>query len=392
MKKLLSIIALFFLFSLCVHIGRALADVAANARIVNQATLTFDDGTGPQTVNASVTVTVAQVPGIPTLDAPADGTIAYTAANMLLNFTYTITANGNGPDTYTINSAIFSQTNNGGTGGVTFPASIALGATVTTSGSTVSVLQVPSDGISDASLNGIAVNDTVVVNGEVRTVSAISDPATGVATITLSAALTAPPGVGVPVLEQQTFTLTVDSGAIVTSGTDIVVTVDTSATSGAGAATDQVVAIYTSGSATLTKFVRNVDNPNGTTGVRSFTVNGSANDYYTGGVTGAPGQTLEYLLLVDNAGSSDVTACTIDDVLPTAFVTLVVDAYGGANEVVYVDGAGVETQLTQEADADAATVAGANLGVNVGTGATAAAGGTVAAVTEVFIVYRVTIN
>jgi len=392
MKKLLSIIALFFLFSLCVHVGRALADVAANTQIVNQATLTFDDGSGPQTINAAVTVTVAQVPGIPTLDAPADGTIAYTAANMLLNYTYTITANGNGPDTYTINSTIFSQTNNGGSGAVTFPASIALGASITSAGSTASILQVPSDGTNDASVNGIVVNDTVSVNGEVRIVSAINDPATGTATITLSAALTAAPGVGVPVLEQQTFTLTVDSGTIVTAGTDIVVTVDTSATSLVGAATDQVVAIYTSGSATLTKYVRNVDNPNGTTGVRSFTVNGSANDYYTGGVTGAPGQRLEYLLLVDNAGLGNVTGCTIDDVLPTAFVTLIADAYGGANEVVYVDGAGVETQLTQDADVDAATVAGAALTVHVGTGATAAAGGTVAALTDVFIVYQVTIN
>ena len=76
----------------------------------------------------------------------------------------------------------------------------------------------------------------------------------------------------------------------------------------------------------------------------------------------------------------------------TAFVTLVDNAYGGASEVIYVDGAGVETQLTQEADADAATLSGAALTVNVGAGATAAAGGTVAALTDVFITYRVTIN
>jgi uncharacterized repeat protein (TIGR01451 family) len=391
MKKLLSIIALFFLFSICVHVGRALADVAANAQIVNQATLTFDDGSGPQTVNAAVTVTVAHVPGIPTLDAPADGAIGYTAANMLLNFNYTITANGNGPDTYTINSTIFSQTNNGGSGGLTFPASIDLGATITTGGSTVFILQVPSDGLTDAAVNGIAVNDIVVVNGEARTVSAVSDPASGTATMTLATALTAAPGAGVPILEQQGFTLTVDSGAIVTSGTDIVVTVDTSASSASGAATDQVIATYTSGSATLTKYVRNVGNPNGTTGIRSFTVNSAANNYYTGGVTGAPGETLEYLLLVENAGLGAVTGCTIDDLLPSAFVTLVSNAYG-TGEVIYVDDAGVETQLSQEADADAATLAGAALTVHVGAGATAAAGGAVAALTDVFIVYRVTIN
>ena len=107
MKKLLSIIGLVFLFTLCVHIGRAMADVAANAQIVNQATLSFDDGSGPQIINASVIVTVAHVPGIPTLNSPADGAIAYSGASTPLDFIYTITANGNGPDTYIINSNIF---------------------------------------------------------------------------------------------------------------------------------------------------------------------------------------------------------------------------------------------------------------------------------------------
>ncbi|WP_319405037.1 hypothetical protein [uncultured Desulfosarcina sp.] len=394
MKKLFSIIALFFLFSLCVHIGRALADVAANAQIVNQATLSFDDGSGLQTVNASVTVTVALVPGAPTLDAPADGVIAYAGADTPLAFVYTIIAGGNGPDTYTIAGPILSQTNNGNSASVTVPLPFDLGATITTGGSSATVLQVPSDGNnSDSAVNGIAVDDMVVVNGEARQVAAISDSATGTATITLSAALTSAPGVGVSVLEQRTFTLIVNSGTIVASGTDIVVTVETHASSSAaGFVADEVIATYTSGSATLTKFVRNVDNPNGTTGARSFTVNLSANDYYTDGVTGAPGDTLEYLLLAENTGAGDVTDCTIDDVLPTAFVTLVADAFGGTNEVVYVDGAGAETQLSQESDADAAVIVGASLSVNVGSGAAAASGGTVAGGESVFIVYQVTIN
>ncbi len=394
MKKLFSIIALFFLFSLCVHVGRALADVAANAQIVNQATLTFDDGSGIQTINSSVTVTVAHVPGIPTLNAPADGTVAYAGVDTPLDFTYTITAGGNGPDSYTINSVVFSQTNNGNDAGTTVPSPVTLGATITTGGSTLSVLQVPSDGNDgDSAVNGIAIGDTVVVNTEVRQVTNISDPATGTATISLSADLSALPGAGVAVLEQQNFTLTVASGTIVAAGTNIVVTVDTSAASAAGASpADQVIATYTSGSATLTKYVRNVDSANGTTGATSFTVNSSSNTYYTGGVAGAPGETLEYLLLVDNSGAGNVNDCTIADVLPTEFVTFVSDAYG-ADEVIYVDVAGgTETPLTEGSGDDAATLAGVNLTVHVGSGATAAAGGTVAAGTSVFIVYRVTIN
>ncbi|MCB2148774.1 MAG: hypothetical protein KQI81_20000 [Deltaproteobacteria bacterium] len=392
MKKLFSIIALFFLFSLCVHIGRALADVAANAQIVNQATLSFDDGSGPRAINASVTVTVAHVPGVPTLNSPADDSTAYTGSDTPLDFTYIITASGNGPDTYTLSSSITGQINTSGAA-ASLPAAIQLGATITTGGSTVAVLQVPSDGLTDASVNGIAAGDTVVVNGVLRSVSAVNDPATGTATISLSADLPAAPGAGVSVLEQQTFTLTVDSGTIISSGTDIAVTAETSASSAAGATLpDPVFATFTGGSAALTKYVRNVTSANGTAGLRSFTVNGAANNYYTDGVTGVPGDTLEYLLLVDNTGLGNVTDCTIDDVLPTAFVTLVADAYIGANEVVYVDDAGAETQLSQESDADAAVVSGANLTVNVGSGATAASGGTVAGGESIFIVYQVTIN
>ena len=90
MKKVVSIIGLIFLFTLCVHIGRALADVAANAQIINQAQLTFDDGSGPQTINASVTVTVAHVPGIPTIDSPAEQvtfTVKDASGNTVTTFT-----------------------------------------------------------------------------------------------------------------------------------------------------------------------------------------------------------------------------------------------------------------------------------------------------------------
>ncbi len=394
MKQLLSIVILFLLFSFCVQVGRALADVAANAQIINQATLSFDDGSGAgiQTVNASVTVTVAHVPGIPTLNSPADASTAYTGVDTPMDFTYTITASGNGPDTYTLSSSVTAQTNTGGAG-ASVPASVYLGATITTGGSTVSVLQVPSDGLTDSAVNGIAVGDTVMVNSELRTVSAVSDPAGGTATISLSAALTAAPAIGVPVLEQQSFTLTVTSGTIIASGTDIVVTAATTASSAAGATpADPVIATYTSGSATLNKYVRNVTNANGTTGATSFTVNSATSTYYTDGVTGVTGDVLEYLLLVDNPGSGNVTSCTIDDVLPTAFVTLVVGAYGGTEEVIYVDNGGVETRLTQESGDDAATVAGTNLSVNVGSGADAVNGGTVAGSQSVFIVYQVTIN
>ena len=411
MKKLLSIIVLIFLFSLCVHVGRALADVAANARIINQATLSFDDGSGViQTAHASVIVTVAHVAGIPTLNAPADGEVAYLNAATPLSFGYTITAGGNGPDTYDISSIIAGQANNGVDATVGFSASagpgetitiaggtasIDLGATITTTASTTSVLNVPADGVDDDAVNGIRVGDIVVVDGVNRTsVTAVSDPDSGTAAITLADALSTAPGAGVTVLEQGAFILTITSGTIDITGTDIVVTVDTTAVSSDAPASDTVVATYTSGSATLTKYVRNVTSANGTTGERPFTVMTVEHDYYTGGVTGVPGDTLEYLLLVDNPGSSPVTDCTIEDELPTEFVSFASDAYG-SDEVVYVDmTAGNEVRFTQDPGDDPATldVNGADLTVHVGTGATSADAGDVAGNTSVFIVYQVTIN
>ena len=98
-----------------------------------------------------------------------------------LTLDYTITAGGNGPDTYTITGSIASQANNLSDAGVSFSASggpgetititgsgasIDLGATITTTGSTTSVLHVPADGVdTDGAVNGIAVDDIVVVNG-----------------------------------------------------------------------------------------------------------------------------------------------------------------------------------------------------------------------------------
>ena len=94
------VLACFFVFQ------SAWASVAANTRIVNQASLTYNNGTGNQTIPASVAVTVSLVHGIPVLNEPADGSTPYVGAATQLTFAYYITANGNGPDTYTIGSAI----------------------------------------------------------------------------------------------------------------------------------------------------------------------------------------------------------------------------------------------------------------------------------------------
>jgi len=211
----------------------------------------------------------------------------------------------------------------------------------------------------------------------------------------LGTALSAAPGAGVPVFERQNITVTVNSGTIIASGTDITVTVDITATNSAGADTASVTATYTSGSATFVKYVRNVSWAGGNTsgtGATPFSTDGTSYDYYTGGVTGRPGDTLEYVLVASNTSASAVNACTITDVLPTAFVAFESNVWATTADVLYVDEGGTENQLTEESDSDVATLAGDTLTVNVGAGAGAATGGTIAAGITVRVTYQVTIN
>ena len=124
----------------------ARADVAANTRIVNNATVSFNDGTGTFTVTASVAVTVELVAALPNWVTPPDTSTPYTGPNTLLTFDYTITAASNGPDTYTLGATVFSSTNTTSPA-VSLPASVTLGASITTSDTgNVLSLQVPSDG------------------------------------------------------------------------------------------------------------------------------------------------------------------------------------------------------------------------------------------------------
>lgn len=378
----------------------ALAAVAANTRIVNQASLSYNDGTGVQTLNAAVTVTVSLVPGLATLSAPADQTAPYSGADTAHTYNYTITAGGNGPDTYTLTAPVSGAPAPVNTvlndPGSSTPAlstgSVTLGATVTTSGSSATVLNVPSDGVAGAAVNGIAVGDTIVASGQVRTVTAVANTGSGIATITVGAALSPVPGAGESVFERQSFTLTTYSGTLVTAGSNVVVSVGTTANNGAGNATDQVTSTYTSGSATLVKYVRNVSVPVGGTGGQNFTIQAVSNTFYTGGVTGKTGDVLEYLLLATNTGTGPTTASTVTDVLPLAYVNFLTDGFGAPADVLYVNEAAAETGLTDTAADDQATLVGANLTVHVGTGATPVAGGSIAAGSNIKVIYRVTIK
>ncbi len=383
------------------------ANLAANTQIINQAKLSYNDGVAVKSATASVTVTVGLVAAPPNIAVGGPQSTPYSGAGTVLTDSYTVTAAANGPDTYTLSAAVTGSTNTSGATATPTAANVALGASVTAIGSTNTVIVVPADGNLPGEMpgvNGISVNDTVVINGEVRTVAAISDNINGTSTITLNAALSAAPGVGVLVAEQKVVTTTVTSGTITTAGTDITVSGNVTATSvsaaGISSTSGAILNTFTSGLANFFKYVRNESAPAVGTGVPNI-YNG--NSYYPSGIKATPGQTLEYILVATNSGNGPLSAVVVTDVLPTDYVTLKPNSYGVGKEVTYVSETTppVVSALSAATDLDAAKYDAltSTLTVNIGTGATNAAGGTIAGTLVLpvgnktaLVLYKVTLN
>lgn len=395
-----------FLLSLLLTTGLVLsgvstvwAAVAANTQIINEATLSYGTGINAKTTKASVTVTVSLVSALATVTGTGDQTTPYTQTDTPLTMQFMVTANSNGPETYNVTATNGTTDNTTNPDEPLAPAPFILGASVTTSGSTTTVINVPSDGNSDGSINGLQVGDTVVINGEVRTiiVAGFSDPATGTATITLDSPLTSAPLAGVPVQEQKIISVIAYSGTVQSVGDDVVVPINLTIINSAGttvAVTQD--AIYTTGLATLTKHVRNVTRAAGNvtgTGAQSFTFNIASPTFYTGGVTGETGDVLEYVLLIQNTGNGAIPNMRVDDKIPVQYVTVKTGDFS-SKDVLHKDENNVETAFTITGDGDSASIIppGDLLVVYVGTGAAAGTGGSISAGKSVLVSYRVTIK
>ena len=380
--------------------GSAFANLAADTQIFNSATLTYNDGTGVKTSSASVTVKILLVPSAATIVPGAPQSTSYLGTAKLTN-AFIVTANANGRDTYNVSTAITSSSNTSGPTATPSTLSITLGATVTVTGSTPTSLVVPSDGVADGSVNGIANGSFVVVSGQMRQVSTVVDNATGISTINLVSPLPGATAAGVLVAEQKTVNVDVTAGTITTPGTDVTVLKNltvTSTTSGAATATSGTATdTFTSGTATLKKYVRNVTTANGTGATYPY----NTFTYYDSGVTAKPGEVLEYILVSTNSGSGAVTGSSIADSLPIAYASLKTGVYTGGRDVSYVSDTNVTSFYTAIADADQATYnAGTGvMTINLGTGATSSAGGSIPGSStlpvgskSVLVLYQVTIN
>ena len=394
-KKICSCLMIILMLTV-MSAASAWANIAANTQIINQAQLSYFDGSGTRTATASVTVTVSLVPAALTIVPGPNQSTSYSSGATLTD-SFTVTAGANGPDTYNIATTVTGSTNTTGATATPTTATVTLGASVTTTGSTATVIVVPADGNLPGEVpgvNGIAVGDTVVINGEARIVTGIVDNATGTSTITLASALSAAPAAGVLVAERQVIQATVTPGTITTPGTDVTVSVTATVTSATDASatatsTPAILNTFTSGVANLSKYVRNITRPGSGTGV-AYVYNST--NYYPAGVTAEPGDTLEYILVAANTSTSGgVSASVISDALPTTFVTFKTDSYSG-KAVTYVNEANVPTTLSATSGDDQATYAAPTLTVYIGQGATSSAGGTIPASSRVLVLYQATVN
>lgn len=402
MKRRFRILLPLLMFVLiAVPASMALANTAANTAIVNKATLTYN---GALTASSSVTVTVSLVPATPNISITS-GTAAYTAANTpAVTDSVVITSTTNGPASYTLTPSVTGSTNttapsvSGGT-------SVTIGASVTTGTSSTTAIKVPASGASGngAIVNGIAVNDTIVLtvnsNTYARIVTGTTDNGDGTFSLTLDTALPGAdvPATGVQVGERMTVNLSALPGTVVVQGTPVTTTVlATVSTAGATNATASTAPANswttTSPSVSFQKYSRNTTTPSGSGAPTSFTINTVSSNYYTTGVTGKTGDIIEYVVVATNNGAIDLTTCAINDVLPTDFISNPVAAYGG-KQIFYIDTNNVTSQITAAGvGANQASYAAPNLVVNVGIGANATTPGSIPAAKSVTIAYQTTIK
>jgi uncharacterized repeat protein (TIGR01451 family) len=323
------VLALLVLLASLSVVPAASAATSADATIFNKATLTYSGGT----VTAGVSVSVALVGAAPTLSAPADDSVA---SGGTVQYTYTITNNSNGRDTFNLTSGSVEATDSGtlgvpglsflqGASGSVSITNVNLGAAITGAVNAVdNVLLIPAGSESNLSTSSV-----VIVGGNPYTVDSITAGTvpdlnnTEVLTqVTLlpgsSPTLTAGSvAAGTQFGERVTFRLSVTGGTITGTPTVATHTVTTTATSvadGTKTATNDTVTTVAAVNVFMTKKVALYDPGQPVTN----------QTYVTSGLSAKTGGVLIYQIEVGpSAGQPDITTASITDAVPdfTEYVT-----------------------------------------------------------------------
>lgn len=322
-----------------VETASAITDgTAANTTIRNTVTVDYknNSGTAMTAITQSVDITVALVDATPTLTL-VTSTPQSADSNSTIDFQYTILSNANGPDGYNLTVASFVESNISGSanefrtaagGGGSVITSVNLGATsvattVTIAAAGTTAITVPRDLTADGTVNGLAAGDTVTINGADYTIDSVDDTNQGLGTTTITlngngtAATVNPADL---IQEKATFYLHITTGsAAATASITTNINARDNGSQAAATANSQTVVNIVVPSLTVTKFVRNVTTPvvGGGTTVSINNDGSGPYTYYTSGVSGKPGETLEYLIRITNGvGAGTAKGVKISDPIP----------------------------------------------------------------------------
>lgn len=398
----LMVVTLMTLLAFFAFAGNTWANTAQGALIINVVKVTFQDasGTNTYTRSASATIEVNLVAAAPTLGTPTpvSGQIVNSGATQ--EYTFALTSNANGEDNYTVSVAggttgdsnvdgsatrqiariILPDGTTSAVGGAS--TSFDIGASVIVSDNNGDTVSVPYN-----ALNLIAANDWVDISGTLYNVVAVSAGSKRVttdynstethATIQLNDALGAAADfsavdmTGLQISQYYQVVVSVSAIADATQSSNALVYFNLSATDGVNSSSQNDI---------LTEF-----KPSALT-VAKVADKASVN----------PGETVEYTISIDVAGS-DATSVHAQDRVPefTSLVTFS-DSYGGTPVYNSATGAHFFAQIiynaasvdltVQNSDAEGALGTGTAasytetsiLDFFLGTGSTSGAGGTVA--------------
>jgi uncharacterized repeat protein (TIGR01451 family) len=356
-----------------ISVGVAQADTAAGTTLTNSVSVSYDDagGTSQTAVTDSVDVTVALVPSVAWSNTPT-GQTTNSGTALPGSYNITLTNTGNGSDTYTITSAQTTTcgaalTDHGFTASDT-----TLGATVS-SGAGVFGGGVTTIPVSNLTLTDFAIGNDVLIGTNTYSVAAgttatslvVEDSATGTGTADASADVTA---AGVQIGETAvvsfgggtagnlTGVASCDHVHVLTatgedSATNPLLTTNPQASANATAFNTTVEGALV----TVNKFVRNVTTPGRIVAAATADFTWDALAYHaTAEVMANPGEILEYVVVVRNAGAGLSTDIIFQDTLPT-FTSADLDAVAVGDQVsigidqdpvVNVDGGGVPISAT----------------------------------------------
>jgi uncharacterized repeat protein (TIGR01451 family) len=452
-RGILAVMTVLWMTALPFSAQAALQGSAGNTIVRNTITVNYSDAKGNAlaAVSFTVNITVNTVAATPTILSVTPSPGSTDGSGNTQTYTFRIRTNSNGPGAISFGTADGTFTNVAAGTAPTVPANIFLGSTVIdptdpmtpvvalANGGNVTY-KVPNDGgvpsdtavtggaIGDGVINGLKATDNVYLYTGTAyygpfTVFSVTDPAVGAgltaapATIVLTNAsggpLTFTPAYGWQIVEAKDVTVTVTQGIVPTATAQNPASWVTTLTATMGAAapanTPTVTTNAHMGRIDIVKYVRNVSTP--ITGTGAFTppvtINGAANTFYTAGVTGKPGQILEYLVVLTNGGTGNATAVIATDVMPTYATLVSATTYGGGTAGLIFAHArygATETDLNTDNSGGTAnvaygkstgTTAGSTMNFNAGTGCTnvfPTGGGAIATTLAAYVIYQVKIN